>query len=200
MELLAALMKKTDQVRILGPENTDISFSIKDMPRCVYAGKHNLPDGEVFTVPVKNSVEGRIQFNVASVFYGYTFENIAFEFKQGRIVDASCNHTSKLNEILDQDEGARYIGEFALGLNPKIMRPVGDVLFDEKIAGSIHLTPGNCYKICDNGNRSSIHWDLILIQTAQMGGGEIYFDNQLIRKDGRFNISELEGLNPEHLL
>lgn len=199
MKPLAGLMKKTEKVRILGPGDTDFSFLISGMPQCLYSGEHNLPDGELLTAPIKDSVNGRIQYNVPSIFYGNTFENICFDFKNGKIIKATCNNTQKLDEILNQDEGARYIGEFAFGLNPKIRKPVKDVLFDEKIAGSIHLTPGNAYKICDNGNRSSIHWDIILIQTPEMGGGDIYFDNILIRKDGRFVTDELEGLNPENL-
>ena len=96
-------------------------------------------------------------------------------------------------------EGARYVGEFAIGVNPFINNPMGDILFDEKIAGSIHFTPGCCYDECDNGNRSSIHWDLVLIMTEKFGGGEIWFDDVLIRKDGFFVLPELECLNPENL-
>lgn len=199
MTSLAHLMEKTDRVRIVGPGDTDISFSIKGMPQCKYAGKHNIPDGELLTAPVRDSVNGRIHYNVSSVFYGTTFEDICLDFKDGRIVRAACNDTEKINEALDQDEGARYVGEFAFGFNPYIVKPMRDTLFDEKIAGSIHLTPGSAYKQCDNGNNSAIHWDLILIQTPEMGGGEIYFDGILIRNDGRFVVEELEGLNPENL-
>lgn len=199
MNPLAKFMQKTENVRIVGPNNTDISFSITNMPQCLYAGNHNLPDGEIFTAPIKGSVKGRIQYNVPSVLYGTTFEDISLDFKNGRIVDATCNDPEKLNQILDQDEGARYVGEFAFGLNPYISKPMKDVLFDEKIMGSIHLTPGSAYKSCDNGNRSALHWDLILMQTPEMGGGEIYFDNTLIRRDGKFVPEELEGLNPENL-
>lgn len=199
MDPLVRFMQKTERVKIVGPGDTDISFSITDMPQCKYAGKHNIPDGEVFTAPRRDSVNGRIHFNVPSVLYGTTFENICFDFKDGKIAKATCNNTEKINDILDQDEGAKYVGEFAFGLNPYISKPMEDVLFDEKIMGSIHLTPGNAYKWCDNGNRSAIHWDLVLMQTREMGGGEIYFDSTLIRKDGRFIVQELEGLNPENL-
>ena len=105
-----------------------------------------------------------------------------------------------MNEILDTDEGARYIGEFALGLNPFIHNTMGDTLFDEKICGSFHFTPGNALEESDNGNRSSIHWDIVCIQTSEYGGGEIYFDNVLIRKDGKFVLDELKNLNPENLI
>lgn len=200
MKPLSALMKKTDLVRIVGPNNTDVSFSIKGMSQYESDGRHNIPDGELFTAPIRDSVQGRIRYNIPSSFYGTVFEDVCFDFKDGRIVSATCNHTEKLNEILDQDEGARYIGEFAFGFNPHISRPIQDVLFDEKMAGSLHLTPGNAYKECDNGNRSSLHWDLILLQTPEMRGGMVYFDDTLVRKDGRFVLEELEGLNPENLI
>ena len=102
-----------------------------------------------------------------------------------------------MNDIFDSDEGARYVGEFSLGLNPNIKEPMGDILYDEKICGSIHFTPGTCYNECDNGNYSQVHWDLVLIQRKDYGGGEIYFDNRLIRKDGLFVIDELKPLNYE---
>lgn len=199
MEPLAKWMAKTDQVKIIGPNDTHLEFSINGMPQIKYAGRHNLPDGELFTAPIKESVKGRIQYNVPSVLYGINFENIIFDFQNGKIVNATSNHNKKLNEILDQDEGARYIGEFAFGFHPYIRKPINDVLYDEKIMGSIHLTPGNAYKESDNGNQSALHWDLIMMQTPEMGGGEIYFDNTLIRKDGRFVLEDLEGLNPENL-
>ena len=118
----------------------------------------------------------------------------------GKIVKATAGpNTERLNKILDTDEGARYFGEFALGVNPHITKPMLDTLFDEKIEGSLHFTPGKCYDEADNGNRSAIHWDMVLIQTPEYGGGEIWFDDVLVRKDGRFVLPELEGLNPENL-
>ncbi len=198
MDGLVEAMDQTDRVRIVSP-GTDLTFSMKDIPVIKCAGKHNIPDGEVFTAPVKNSVNGYIQFNCPAVFQGVTYENIFFKFKDGKIVEARSDKTHRLNQVLDTDEGARYIGEFALGVNPYILKPMKDILFDEKIMGSFHLTPGKCYKEASNGNQSSIHWDLIHIQTKEMGGGEIYFDQKLIRKDGRFVPKELLGLNPENL-
>ncbi|WP_127584385.1 aminopeptidase [Paenibacillus koleovorans] len=198
MDPLADLMGRTDKVRIVGP-GTDLSFSIQGLPGKKCSGERNIPDGEVYTAPVKNSVNGVISYNTPSVYGGFTFENIRFRFENGRIVEATCNDTQRLNEILDSDEGARYIGEFSLGFNPYILKPMKDTLFDEKIAGSLHFTPGQAYEEADNGNRSSIHWDIVLIQRPEYGGGEVYFDDVLIRKDGIFVISELEGLNPERL-
>ncbi|MCS7459424.1 aminopeptidase [Paenibacillus doosanensis] len=198
MNPLQELMNRTDRVRIVSP-GTDIQFSIKGIGSVKCCGRRNIPDGEVYTAPVRDSVNGVIRYNTPSVKAGITFENITFRFENGKIVEASCNDTDRLNEILNSDEGARYIGEFSLGFNPHISTPMKDTLFDEKIDGSLHFTPGQAYEQADNGNRSSVHWDLVLIQRPEYGGGEIYFDDVLIRKDGRFVIPELEGLNPEHL-
>lgn len=199
MDNLVNLMQRTDMVRIIAPM-TDLSFSIKGLPAIKCDGKFNIPDGEVFTAPVKDSVNGVIAYNTPSVYQGVTFENIQFEFKNGKIVKATANDTQRINKILDTDEAARYIGEFAIGVNPYIEKPMKDTLFDEKIKGSIHFTPGSCYDECNNGNKSAIHWDLVLIQRPEYGGGEIWFDNVLVRKDGIFVIDELKALNPENLV
>jgi len=199
MDPLVYHLKRTDKVRIVGPSDTDITFSIKDMPQHKHAGRHNIPDGEIMTAPVRDSINGRIHYNIPSTFYGTTFSDVCLDFEKGKVVKASCNNMKKIREIFDKDAGARYVGEFAFGVNPYISRPVNDNLFDEKIFGSIHLAQGNSYKECDNGNRSSIHWDLILSQGPKQGDGEIYFDGTLIRKDGNFVLEELEGLNPENL-
>jgi aminopeptidase len=197
-EPLKQLMAKTDRVHIKGP-GTDLAFSIRDIGVLHCAGTHNIPDGECYTAPVRESVNGTIHYNTASVYQGTPFSDVKLRFKDGQIVEATANNTKKLNEILDADEGARFIGEFALGFNPHITFPMLDILFDEKIAGSMHFTPGNAYDEADNGNRSSVHWDLVLIQTPEYGGGEIYFDGTLIRKDGLFVVPELAGLNPDNL-
>jgi aminopeptidase len=199
MDPLVALMERTDRVRVTGP-GTDISFSIKGIPILKASGQNNIPDGEVFTAPVRDSANGTIVFNTPSLEDGTTFERVSLTLKDGRVVDADCNEAEKLRERLDTDEGARYLGEFALGLNPLIKKPMKDTLYDEKIGGSLHLTPGRAYDDADNGNRSGIHWDLVLIQTPECGGGEIFFDGVLVRKDGRFVLPELEGLNPENLV
>jgi aminopeptidase len=199
MSPLAELMARTDTVRLLGPGDTDVSFSIRGIPACLFTGYHNVPDGELMIAPIRDSVRGRIHYNVPSTFYGTTFRDIRFEFRDGRIVVASCNHTEKLHAILDQDEGARYIGEFAFGCNPLVARRIDDSLIDEKMRGTVHLTPGNAYRECDNGNRSSIHWDLIVDQTPECGGGTVFFDGVPIRENGRFVLSELQTLNPENM-
>ena len=197
MNPLVDLMNKTKNVHIIG-EGTDLTFSIEGIPAEKYMGTYNIPDGEVATAPIKDSVNGYITYNTETRYNGVLFNNIRFEFKDGKIIKATSNKTKELNEILDTDEGSRYIGEFALGLNPYIEKPIGDTLFDEKIKGSFHLTPGDSLEESDNGNRSSIHWDIVNIQTPEYGGGEIWFDDVLVRKDGVFVLDELKALNPEN--
>jgi aminopeptidase len=191
---LAERMRKADRVKIVAP-GTELEFSIKDIPVIPCWGERNIPDGEVFTAPVRDSINGRIRFNTQSRYQGTLFDNVEFEFKNGKIVRATANETQKLERILDSDEGARYCGEWAIGVNNRVRHPMLDTLFDEKIGGSFHLTPGQAYEIADNGNRSRIHWDLVLIQRPDYGGGEIWFDGELLRKDGRFVPVDLQPLN-----
>ncbi len=198
MTPLINLMDKTDKVRITA-QGTDLTFSIKDIKAIKCAGELNIPDGEVYTAPVKDSVNGVITYNTPSVKDGFVYENICLKFENGKIVEATANNTEKINNVFDIDDGARFVGEFAIGVNPFILEPMKDTLFDEKIAGSIHFTPGSCYDDAYNGNKSSLHWDLVLIQRPEYGGGEIYFDDVLIRKDGIFVLEELKCLNPENL-
>ncbi len=196
MQALKALMDSTDKVHIKGP-GTDLRFSIKGIGSVICGGDRNIPDGEVFTAPVKTSVEGSVRFNCPSIYHGTTFEDVSLEFRAGRIINAAAGrNTAKLNSILDADAGARFIGEFSLGFNPHILHPIRDILFDEKIAGSFHFTPGQAYEVGGNGNRSQIHWDMVCIQRADYGGGEVWFDDRLIRKDGVFTVPELKSLNP----
>ena len=198
MQPLVERMKRTDRVHLKAP-GTDLRFSIKDIGVVPCFGERNVPDGECFTAPVRDSVEGTIAYNTPSVYLGTTYDHIAFTFEGGRIVRATGNPQDKLDALLDTDEGARHIGEFSLGFNPFVQHPMKDTLFDEKIAGSLHFTPGQAYETTENGNRSKVHWDLVLIQRPEYGGGEVWFDDELIRKDGRFVVPELEGLNPERL-
>ena len=191
-------MKRTDRVRLTAP-GTDLTFSIKGIGAKMCRGDRNVPDGEVFSCPVKNSVNGVIQFNTPTLYAGTKFENVRLEFKDGQVINAMANNSRRLNEILDTDAGARYVGEFSLGFNPYILDPVCDILFDEKIAGSLHFTPGQAYEECDNGNRSAVHWDMVLIQRPEWGGGEVWFDGKLIRKNGLFVPKDLKPLNPANL-
>ena len=199
MAALKKLMDATDRVHLKGP-GTDLRFSIKGIGSQPCGGLRNIPDGEVFSCPVKDSVEGVVQYNAPTVYLGSSFDNIRLVFKQGRIVEATSSNTKRLNEILNSDAGARYIGEFAIGFNPYILEPMRDILFDEKIAGSFHFTPGQAYEGVGNGNKSQVHWDMVCIQRPEYGGGEVWFDGKLIRKDGLFVPKSLHKLNPEYLL
>lgn len=191
-------MKRADRVHLKAP-GTDLQFSIKGIGAKMCKGDRNIPDGEVFSCPVKDSVNGSIQFNTPTLYSGTKFENVRLEFNDGKVVKATANNSKRLNEILDTDAGARYVGEFSLGFNPYILNPMCDILFDEKIAGSLHFTPGQAYEECDNGNRSAVHWDMVLIQRPEWGGGEVWFDGELIRKDGVFLPKDLKPLNPANL-
>lgn len=198
MDALVDRMNRTDKVHLVGP-GTDLTFSIKDIPAIKCAGECNIPDGEVYTAPVKESMNGVISYNTCSEEQGFTYDSIRFEIKKGKIVKATANDTERINALLDTDEGARYFGEFAIGVNPYVLEPMKDTLFDEKICGSFHLTPGMAYEDADNGNKSAVHWDLVMIQREEYGGGEIWFDDELIRKDGLFVTDDLKCLNPENL-
>jgi aminopeptidase len=191
-------MQKADRVHLKSP-GTDLTFSIKGIGAKMCKGDRNIPDGEVFSCPIKKSVNGVIQFNTPTIYSGAKFENVRLEFKEGKVVQATGSNQKRLNDILDTDPGARYVGEFSLGFNPYVLNPMCDILFDEKIAGSLHFTPGQAYEECDNGNRSAVHWDMVLIQRPEWGGGEVWFDGELIRKDGVFLPKDLRPLNPEKL-
>jgi aminopeptidase len=191
-------MRRADRVRLQAP-GTDLTFSIKGIGAKMCQGDRNIPDGEVFSCPVKDSVNGVIQFNTPTIYSGCRFDRVRLEFKAGKVVNATSSDSRKLNEILNTDPGARYVGEFSLGFNPHILNPMCDILFDEKIAGSLHFTPGQAYEDCDNGNRSAVHWDMVLIQRPEWGGGGIWFDDELIRKDGLFVPKDLKPLNPANL-
>jgi aminopeptidase len=200
VEPLAERMRRTDRVHIKGPGDTDLAFSIKGIGVVPCTGDRNIPDGECFTAPVRDSVEGTVHYNAPTIYNGVSFSNVRLTFRKGRIVDATCDGDSAaLNAIFDTDPGARHVGEFAIGFNPRILHPMQDILFDEKIAGSFHFTPGRCYEETDNGNQSEIHWDLVCIQRPEFGGGTISFDGEVIRRDGLFTVPDLLGLNPDRL-
>ncbi len=198
MKPLVKRMEAADRVKIVGP-GTDLTFSIKNIPVIQCDGEHNIPDGEVFTAPVRDSINGTLQYNARTIYQGTVHDNVRLEFSEGKVVQATSTNTEALNKVLDTDDGSRYVGEFALGINPYVTEPMLDTLFDEKIAGSFHFTPGQAYEDADNGNRSSVHWDIVCIQTEARGGGEIWFDDTLIRKDGLFVTDNLQPLNPENL-
>ncbi len=194
---LQKLMEKTDRVRLVAP-GTDLEFSIKGIPAIPCCGEMNVPDGECFTAPVRTSVNGVVAFNAPTVWQGTPYDGVRLVFEKGKVVEATAAdaaQTQKLNEVLDQDPGARYLGEFALGFNPKVLHPMRDILFDEKIAGSFHMALGQAYDEASNGNKSAVHWDMVCIQRPDYGGGEVWFDGKLIRKDGKFLPKNLGALN-----
>lgn len=199
MNGLKALMEKTDKVKIVSP-NTNLTFSILGNPAIKCCGQCNIPDGEIYTAPVKNSINGTINFNIPAMYGGVKHENICLTFKNGKVISATGSHTKELNEIINTDSGSCYVGEFAFGVNPYVSYSLNDILFDEKMLGSIHMALGNAYDDCFNGNSSIIHWDLILNQTKEFGGGQIYFDDVKIRENGMFILPELVALNPENVL
>ncbi len=199
MQPLVERMNAADKVRIVGP-GTELSFSIKGIAAIACDGKLNIPDGEVFTAPVRDSVNGTLQYNARTIYQGTMHDQVRFEFKSGKIVQATSSNIDHLNKVLDSDEGARYIGEFAIGFNPFITEPMLDILFDEKIAGSFHFTPGQAYAEANNSNQSGVHWDIVCLQDKDHGGGEIWFDGEIIRKDGLFVTEDLKPLNPSNLL
>ena len=157
-------------------------------------GMFNRPCGETGMGIVQGTANGTIRYNIPSHYKGTLFTDVELTFRDGVIVHATANDTKRLNQILDTDPGARRIGEFAIGFNPLITKPMNDTLFDEKMRMSLHFTPGN-----GGNNPSEIHWDLVQSHDPAYGGGEIWFDDVLVRKDGLFVIDELKGLNPEQL-
>lgn len=192
MKPLEELLRKTDRIHLKG-KGTDIEFSVKGQNWIPCFGKRNIPDGELFTSPVIDSVNGKITY-APSVYQGKPFEFVKLEVENGVVTDFDSSDNSALEEILNTDEGARRFGEFSFGLNPIIREPMYDILFDEKIYGSNHLTLGNDYEIAPNGNESSIHWDLVCI------GADVYLDGKMVRKGREFVMEELTGLNPASLL
>lgn len=185
-------LRKTDMIHLKG-EGTDIEFSVKGQNWIPCFGKRNIPDGELFSSPIIDSVNGHITY-APSVYQGKPFEFVKLEVKDGVVTGFDSSNNAALEEILDTDEGARQFGEFSFGLNPVIEKPMYDILFDEKIYGSNHLTLGKDYAIAPNGNSSNIHWDLVCI------GADVFFDGKLVRKGRQFVKEELKGLNPEALL
>lgn len=192
MKPLEERLRNTDMIQLKG-EGTDIQFSVKGQNWIPCFGKRNIPDGELFSSPILSSVDGHITYT-SSVYQGKPFDYVKLEVRDGVVVDFDSSNNDQLEEILDTDAGARQFGEFSFGLNPIIEKPMHDILFDEKIYGSNHLTLGNDYEIAPNGNESNIHWDLVCI------GADVYLDGEKIREGRKFITDDLKGLNPENLL
>lgn len=200
VEPLKKRMVAVDRVRITAP-GTDLRFSIKGIGVVACSGQHNIPDGECFTAPVRESIEGAVAFNTPTIYEGRAFEKIRLWFEKGRVVrcEDGGGNTEELEKILNRDEGSRYVGEWSIAYHPVIRKPMRDILFDEKIGGSWHMALGQCYDEAPNGNTSGLHWDLVQIQRADCGGGTIEFDGATVRRDGLFVVDDLKPLNPERL-
>lgn len=192
MKPLEKRLRSTNEIHLKG-EGTDIRFSVKGQNWVPCFGKRNIPDGELFTSPVLDSINGVISY-APSVYQGKPFEFVKLEVENGTVVDFDSSNNEALKDILDTDEGSRRFGEFSFGLNPVIESPMYDILFDEKIYGSNHLTLGKDYEVAPNGNSSNIHWDLVCI------GANVYLDGELVREGRTFITEDLKGLNPDQLL
>jgi aminopeptidase len=185
MDVLKRMIDKAKTVRIV-TNNTDIKFSIKNRTAIKCYGKRNMPDGEVYVAPVENTVEGFIKYDFPAIASGKEVKDIYLEFKKGKVVNAvSSTHQDFLNSMLDTDEGARYLGEFGIGTNFALDKFIKNTLFDEKMGGTIHLALGMAYKRGGGKNESAIHWDMI---KDMKNGGELFFDDKLIQKNGKFTF------------
>ncbi|MFQ5340923.1 MAG: aminopeptidase [Anaerolineae bacterium] len=182
--LIESLSDK-DQVHITS-ENTDLTLSIKGRTFVNADGKYNFPDGEIFTGPVESSVNGVVTFDFPAITAGREVEGVRLRFEDGRVVEASARKNEAfLHEMLKTDEGAPYLGEFAFGANYGIQRFTKNILFDEKIGGTVHMALGAGYPETGSQNKSAIHWDMICDLRR---GGEVYVDGELFQKDGKFLV------------
>lgn len=182
-------LNKKSKIRIVG-EKTDITFSTKDRKWISCSGLNNYPDGEIFTSPVEDSANGEIYFDFPAIYRGNEAHKIHLRLENGKVVEARAEKGEEfLNAMLDMDEGARFVGEIAVGTNEMIQDVTGSILFDEKIGGSIHMAVGASYPETGGKNTSGLHWDIIKNMKGVNGaGGQIYADDELIYKDGRFVI------------
>ena len=171
------------EFRIVGPD-TDLRINVEGRSWLAADGKLNMPDGEIFTSPVETETEGEIRFSFPAIFHGRGVEDVRLRFEGGRVVDAEAKTANDyLQSLLDMDAGARILGEFAFGLNYEIDRFTRDILFDEKIGGTIHLALGSSFKKLGGENDSGLHWDMICDLRSD---GEVYADGELVWKAGQF--------------
>jgi aminopeptidase len=184
-EKLRKLVDGTKTVRIIG-KGTDITLDIGGRRAANAGGEYNMPDGEVFTAPIESKTRGFITYTFPAIYMGKEFHDVRLEFKEGRVVKASAQkNEGDLNKILDMDEGSRILGELGIGNNFEIQKFTKDILFDEKIGGTVHLALGRGYKENGSKNRSGLHWDMI---KDLRDGGELYFDGSLVQRNGKFII------------
>jgi aminopeptidase len=181
--VLVERLEAAEEVRIVAP-GTDLTLSVTGRKFINSAGRHNMPCGEVFTGPVEDSANGEIFYSIPSAVQGREVSGVRLKFEAGRVVEASAEKGQEyLEAMLDADEGARYLGELGIGTNYGIQRPTRNILFDEKIGGTVHLAIGQSYEVTGGKNSSSVHWDMICDLRA---GGELYVDGELIQRAGKF--------------
>ena len=176
-------LEQADEVHITGP-GTDLTLSIKGRKFLNGDGTHNMPCGEVFTGPVEDSANGEVFFGIPVAVAGREVSGVRLRFEGGRVVESSAEKGEEyLNAMLDADEGARALGELGIGTNYGIPRATKNILFDEKLGGTVHLAVGRSYEKTGGKNESSVHWDLI---SDLREGGELYLDGELLQRDGKF--------------
>lgn len=177
-------LNKKDKIRYVA-DGTDITFSVKDRIWINSDGQTNMPSGEVFTGPIEDSVNGTVYFSYPAIFMGKEVQGMTLHVKDGMVVDWSANRGKDILDEVFKVDGAKYFGEVAIGTNYNIQRATKNILFDEKIGGTIHMAVGQSYKQTGGKNMSSIHWDMI---TDMKNGGQIYADGEKIYENGEFII------------
>jgi aminopeptidase len=180
------------KVHIIG-EKTDLTFDLAGRKGVNSHGKRNMPDGEVFYAPVKESLEGKVYFNYPGVSSGTWIHDIRLVFDEGKIVEFSASkNEDQLRSMIDTDEGSRFIGEFGIGTNEKLDTFIGETLLDEKMAGTVHLAIGRAYKMShpdeEKRNKSAVHWDLVKDLRPDFGGGKIVLDGEVVQEDGEWKF------------
>ncbi len=191
---LKKMIAEAKYVRIKG-DNVDLEFYKDNIPAVELLGKINLPDGEIYTAPIRDSVNGYIRYNVPSPKNGYVFNEITLRFKDGKVIDYSVkDHWEEFEQIINIDERARYDGELAFGCNPLISKPMCDILYDEKLCRSFHLALGNAYRNAYNGNNSALHWDMIYLN-EKGNYCDVFLDKKLVSSGGEFVPTLVKKLN-----
>lgn len=181
-ERICSKLDKSNKIRIVG-EDTDLTFRTKERKWINCSGEHNMPDGEVFTTPIEDSANGTVRFTYPGIYTGKEVEDITLTFKNGKVTKASAAKGADLLKELLKIEGANRLGEAAIGTNHGITRFTKNMLFDEKMAGTIHMALGNSYPETGGKNRSAIHWDIL---KDMKKNAEIYADNEIFYKNGKF--------------
>ena len=187
------LVAATNEI-VVDSRDTSIVFRKNGIGAVTLCGNKNLPDGEIYTAPLRTGVDGHILYNTSSMQDGFEFKKIFLRFKSGVIEEYKTNNDRLFEKIISSYEGSRSIGELAFGINPMITTPCGIILYDEKMYGSIHTALGQCYSDTYNGNNSELHWDLVKFFDDEDNKGVVYFDGQNIIENGKINYSKVRRL------